>query len=834
MLEAIKNVWPNATITVGPAQRPPLTREGERLMNSMIETINGIFNDPPCPIPNPDRPTFSNEVPGRLPVTPTTYAHVKRDATSHVRQIFRNYHVLNGILVRFEDVIRKRWVKKTLDQRKKVLLTAWPNMSATHCPHFAALRRESLVERKSGTKYKYAYTFPFINLEDLIKAKNLLLFFHSRGHNLPSVFAWTDLKTQSIYLASGAAQVLSLEGHTMLLTNQTTESTYARLLSHKDNPHAEEMLHLGTGQDPGLGLLILELQEKLLQFLVQCAQLVVHDLLATGPTNISSSPPLPPPVVGADTEWPSVAATAAEAPYRIPSTFDFNRMKSLIEAKRAEAEDYICSMREDPGFFRDAIYEYGDNQYEILICMEGQLEADFERGTNEFWETTLLDAITHQHRNLLLWDLATQYIVQLFNLRRQYDAEIRPDRKLPCEYEEMFCHFAYLLHCMRSDCIESLKLTMACSPPLRNHLECIPDGSSNRVILKPGSRDAWLDEVLWLLQAVVNSDQSRCDGIDNLLDELNRFIIMKKRNDIITGRVSKSLSNIAVLSELHSALAWHQPSINLLSVPEDRINNEFDKRTELVTICENTMDTLSGHDVNKLLDGMQYPSERKRTQVVVEKMRRAESILDSFWNALDEHFQNENRKSLQELLASMVPPRKLKRTPEWIEPIFPSPSEDINNLPLDNVILELQQRTQSTVAADQVISNRIKLKTRGPAMDPQISDHHSPSSPPSPTIAVSSRALKVFSALFHDPHSNPPGEIPWTEFLHAFSSAGFAIQKQYGSAWLFSPKFGKPILFHEPHPVAKIPILIARRHGRRLERVYGWTRNTFKHRVADN
>jgi hypothetical protein len=553
------------------------------------------------------------------------------------------------------------------------------------------------------------------------------------------------------------------------------------------------------------------------------------------PTNTPAPLSLPAPVVGTDTEWPSVAIVAAEAPYRVPSSFDFERMKSLIEAKRAEAEDYICSLREDPGFFRDAIYEYGDHQYEILLGMEGQFEADLERGSDEFWETTLQGAITEGHRTLLLWESARQYIVQLSHLRDRYDAEIRPDRKLPSEYEETFCHFAYLLHNMRSDCLDALKITMACSPPLRNHLECIPDGTSIRVILKPGSRPAWLDEVLWLLQALVDGGQARCYGIDNLLDELNRVTRMEKRKDVISERVSKSLSDFAVLFELESALAWHQPSINLLAVPEDKIIDEFDKKTELVMKCKDTIDIFFRDDVMEFLDRLQYPSERKRTQMVVEKMRRAEAILDSFWNALDEHFQDENGESLEELLASVVPPRMVQRTPEWIEPILPPPSKDIDIVPLNDVILDLEQRTRSTLTPDPVISRKSKLKTRNPAVDTQPSDQPSPSSSPSPTIPVSSRALKVFSALFHDPHTNPPGEIPWTEFLHAFSSAGFAVQKQYGSAWLFTPKSGKPILFHEPHPVAKIPIHVARRHGRRLDRAYGWTRDTFvKHNVVGN
>ena len=292
-LQAIRHVQPNATVNCGHGNRLPLSPEGERLTKSTVDMINDVFGDSRLPTPNFDRPSFSNEVPECLPVIPTTYSQVKSKATSHARQIFRDYYTLNMIFVRFGDVIRKRWIEKTPDQRTKVLLTAWPNMSRTHRPDFTALRSESLDQRKSGTKYKHAYMFPFINLEDLVKAKNLLLLFHSRGHNLPTVFARTDLKTQRLYLTSGAAQVLYLDGYIMLLSNQTTASTYGRLLSHKEDPNAAELLTLGIGQVPGLGLLVLELQEKLLRFLVQCAQLIVHDLLSTAPTNVPTPISLP-------------------------------------------------------------------------------------------------------------------------------------------------------------------------------------------------------------------------------------------------------------------------------------------------------------------------------------------------------------------------------------------------------------------------------------------------------------------------------------------------------------------------------------------------------------
>jgi hypothetical protein len=144
------------------------------------------------------------------------------------------------------------------------------------------------------------------------------------------------------------------------------------------------------------------------------------------------------------------------------------------------------------------------------------------------------------------------------------------------------------------------------------------------------------------------------------------------------------------------------------------------------------------------------------------------------------------------------------------------------------------------------------------------------------SIPVNARALKTFNAFFFTPSlAATPGEIPWKDFLHAMYSAGFRAEKMYGSAWKFDPidslsadgassvdgqttpsetssasttsatsdktsvttsssaidgpasTTRSSIIFHEPHPSNKIPYVIARRHGRRLARAYGWSGETF-------
>ncbi|KAH6866627.1 hypothetical protein BKA58DRAFT_388334 [Alternaria rosae] len=62
--------------------------------------------------------------------------------------------------------------------------------------------------------------------------------------------------------------------------------------------------------------------------------------------------------------------------------------------------------------------------------------------------------------------------------------------------------------------------------------------------------------------------------------------------------------------------------------------------------------------------------------------------------------------------------------------------------------------------------------------------------------------------------------------------AGFSAEKLQGSAWQFTPcgslDVVRGIQFHEPHPDSSIPYIMARRFGRRLQRVYGWHGGVFK------
>jgi hypothetical protein len=340
-------------------------------------------------------------------------------------------------------------------------------------------------------------------------------------------------------------------------------------------------------------------------------------------------------------------------------------------------------------------------------------------------------------------------------------------------------------------------------------------------------------------------------GPKNILDELERVV----RNDIASSYgstpkrsplASKILSDLAVAMEVDVQIACHQPNVGFLHRPSQDVLDDklLQKDCQPLFTVQDEFGALkcdmkrAGYPLSKF----DYPSDKPRNAKTTDKMRTAELNLDRFWDVVDSHYVRQTGKTIQGLLSPAVHPRELERTPLWTEPM---PQETAQASPASVTstfdLLDLETRTR-VFDLDENAAPKTKVKTRGIplALRPAITKEPSPAPLIHTTniISVSNRAYAIFSVLFHDPYNNNkqlPGEIAWTDFLHALSSAGFSIEKQTGSAWLFvpAPTIGpSPIIFHEPHPSSKIPIHIARRHGRRLTRTYGWNSDTFVVQVA--
>ncbi|RAQ79547.1 hypothetical protein COH21_007913 [Aspergillus flavus] len=267
----------------------------------------------------------------------------RRQATARSDEIFTSYETLHKIIQRHEATVQKRWSKKTRQQRLNVLLSAWPDMPVIHRPDFDAFRRESASDLVRDTKYRVHFMWPYVNQEDLLNTKALPLLLNSRGRHPPSHFAAADMDAMHLGLVSKAIVPIFLNCHVLIL-NGMTENTrhYGQLVAWEDHPDAFDWMHKQKQFLPGEGLLVMEAQARLLSFLVQCCQQLLHDIPESTLTS-DSFPVLPEPQIKPESEisgFESLGVMAAEAPYRVPAQNDLRRIASLIAARASAAEDH--------------------------------------------------------------------------------------------------------------------------------------------------------------------------------------------------------------------------------------------------------------------------------------------------------------------------------------------------------------------------------------------------------------------------------------------------------------------------------------------------------------
>lgn len=319
-------------------------------------------------LPHPDRP---GEIPCKccrldhgldLPVPKDlTVKQIRTHATSFSHSIFSDWTQLNAILKRFEATIRKRWLRKTTKQRRELLLKVRPTIPHVHRPDFEGFRNQGNARvSRAITCSADAHLTPYINLQDLQQGHNLLQILHSRGRNTPILFASTD--AGKAHLGYGWAEEPEQDDIAMLLSVGVTAQTprqYGALVPVSKLPRRIGVTHSFA---PVYGLLTLEIQQSIYTFLLQCAQQILHDI---HPPEFRRTPhaPMPEPLLNPKGVWDTVSTHTLEADYRTPQDISLSRMALLINGRRLAAEDHICSLREDLGYFLEHLKEWREHHF---------------------------------------------------------------------------------------------------------------------------------------------------------------------------------------------------------------------------------------------------------------------------------------------------------------------------------------------------------------------------------------------------------------------------------------------------------------------------------------
>lgn len=144
---------------------------------------------------------------------------------------------------------------------------------------------------------------------------------------------------------------------------------------------------------------------------------------------------------------------------------------------------------------------------------------------------------------------------------------------------------------------------------------------------------------------------------------------------------------------------------------------------------------------------------------------------------------------------------------------------------------------EATKSVDLPVQLKTKTKSRPEASpnvpaevgkEQQFNVNEDPELSPAPTLTVKSESLRVFLRMFPStPQEYCAKPLDWKSFVRAMEDVGFPAEQSGGSAVMFSKDGLGRIVFHKPHPVAKIEQTILQSWGKRLGKWVSWRRETF-------
>ncbi|RAH82836.1 hypothetical protein BO86DRAFT_310613 [Aspergillus japonicus CBS 114.51] len=770
---------------------------------------------------------------------------IRQDIEARSETIYTAYDTLHKILERHEATLAKRWLKRTRQQRLKVLLEAWPDMPVVHRPDLDVWRKACNRKLEKRPPFRDCLVWPNINQEDLVGPKALLLLLNSRGRYPPSTFAAADAVAMNFGLVSQmlAPDYLAGKSTSYMVLNGFDENTrqYGELvICDDDKGFGRKVLKQFT---PGHGLLVLEAQARLLTFLVQCCRQLLPDIPVD---DFDAFPILPPPQVKSESElssFESLRLMAAEAPYRVPAQLDLSRIESLLAARASAAEDHLWALREDPEYFASAVLDLKEHRHGMLKDLQGRDHPHLSHSQKTvFWGRILAPVVGNAYVNVETFAQLSQQARALVSLQNQYAAQISPSQDLPEEFLTALLRFRHDLNKAIADPLYMLRVTIRSSPPfrrlfVRRHPHD-PDFARGVVGARPGAKPTAVEQkLLWLIENMFDNQLVlRLAGVPLIIDEVERLLKNEPgARDLITPWLAALIGDLSILAKCLEQLILYQPWARSW-VHNSVARNWFeeDYKNMIQPWCQITdriaqaiLEPKGASQAAVLGDPSAgkfvYPIEKRRTKENVAILRQAEARLDAFWRLIDEVLFSQSRS--------------LQRTPEWEEPTpqpRPQPASQSKSDSTNPYTSFLPNWLFTSNADDKSTAQRpkTKVKTRGTARSASTQDHDAEApletsgAETQPAFSVDARSLKVFRSLFHDPElTSTLGEVRWNDFLYAMKSIGFAGIQLYGSVWQFQPtgfNLDRSIQFHEPHPSGKMPYIMARRIGRRLNRAYGW------------
>jgi len=877
-------------------------------------------------VPSPD--DFTDEYIQRIR---QKYDRIVGNAKDYLRQIRLHHGRLRKILVRHEEQIRKRWMKKNEAAQQAFLLKIYPRINAEHRPDTKKYRREFSWAREADpqeTFDEHAYMHPEVNIEDLTTGTNVLRYLHSRGRYEPSAFVYLDVLSTVIGRIALQSKYKTFDLPTLCVDLRSSLAEgYGRVYATESERHRERGRRSGRLIPIGIAIPILSVQAGILDFLVMFCEAMLQDKnLSDAGLDATPEKPTPPrsppkpdesPSQASPESWMVLAVECRQDAYINPEHGSFDRIRSLINARCEVGQDYILSLREDPSYFHGALLEAAEHCHDLLSApgedLSDRITAEKILKDTQYRDLLATKLMLEVYLQTILWQVIREQLDEV--IRTEHEPERQADEAK--RLTELILGRSGLFEYVRQKFISSF---VACPGIRSNFRVCRRDapmeGNANSVKVRrlcgiqPNFLYRWrLDDrfdnkvqnirwrkptgpshkdLLEYLFADLMSDIKLCisekaslddaspviDGTEDwsylqlyYVQEFDRIILKDDASsDKISSTVAQALGDFGLMIELFRNVQYHFGSLFSEIGDHDAVEHISEETAEwkdsvlagVVSIWARVANTLEDAEETPKFgelsnpSALSYPVTRARTQANHDSMRRAEANLDKLWSVFDSYASSTLPDYTVQDLRDLTPDwNTLERTGDWVPPppkqqpnqvkkkdstgLQINTSLGFSNVPFGGGSAQSSPISQVTTPTTP---SKVKIKTKGianPDMEEEGEPEEAPVQVEEPKFPVKTRERRVFETLFYQPDGKKnPGEVAWVDFLRAMHAIGFFPEKQYGSAWSFTPApgmFGEgvnmpSIMFHEPHPNDKMDYRVARSIGHRLTRTYGLTNSS--------
>lgn len=740
---------------------------------------------------------------------------------------------------KFGNTILSRWRKKSRDKREALLLLADPTIAKN--PWFRLRTEGAITTWKELRKYRRSWLLPYLSTAALKANPSVLLgLLHNRVLHSPEEWVPFD---SAILRQGWNAGLFDLEycGQYCVTMHGVN---YGKLVSWNKNA-AERCDMVGYPR----ARLIIEAQALMFSRLR-----AIVDLILEGVDRDTR---------GASDRWHEMVqfgfkqsnnievwSDYVNQPFSAPPKFDVDYYCSIAKARMQAVQDHLWLLQTDPSYFRRLIKVLAAGEVYKTVWRYTMIEKDIH--------LALLDYLTWRALYAEWTDVRDHY--------RRFQDSIHPGQPLPRRLEHKLAALERSLLSSMSSRIQHLPGFIAQRPGFQHSYKFT-------VISKPPSRPGQEMFSMKHMSRMSENQQYRQDTLEWILTELLCGPNQEFRFDYpelfarleahlaeaspeerarVDETVYAKMSDYAVRHEMLSALKLHRPAFPL-PLPAGKTKEDGLRWIEEFSTPTMRLMTVDLDEYKKKLyafpadcvEALEHltPAVGRKNEAWLERRTAERKVLHDFWDGALKSFREETTfmRMTQEELDDAFSVISVSTSAEYAEIIKNERMQVADAI----AVAAITRNVANTASVPETLwstgpdISRLVIEERAPKPKTRPAQPVNTASPEplvnadtesasQQRISATPRALEIIRKMFPtSAEESSTKDVDWDLFVHAMNDLNFSARNVGGSAVAFEHLSNKKIIFHRPHPVAKIDSIMLQSMGKRLRKHFDWSREVF-------